>query len=59
MPTVLSWQPLYLEQTRLAAGSHVVLVGLIDAGFLWSTMAQRHHPLGRYRKNVKGNISTS
>ena len=28
-------------------------MGLIDAGFLWDTMANRYHPLGVYRKNLK------
>jgi len=28
-------------------------VGLIDAGFLWDSMANRYHPLGRYKKNIK------
>ena len=40
-------------ETNLAPGSHVLLVGLIDAGFLWDTMANRYHPLGVYRKNLK------
>ena len=40
-------------EERLAPGSHVILVGLIDAGFLWDTMANLYHPLGVYRKNLK------
>ena len=40
-------------EKRLAPESHVILVGLIDAGFLWSNMANRYHPLGVYRKNLK------
>ena len=40
-------------ETHLAPESHVILVGLIDAGFLWDAMANRYHPLGRYRKNIK------
>ena len=40
-------------EKKLAPGSHVILVGLIDAGFLWETMANRYHPLGVYRKNLK------
>ena len=40
-------------EKKLAPGSHVILVGLIDAGFLWDTMANRYHPLGVYRKNLK------
>jgi len=42
----------YLE-SKLAPGSHVVLVGLIDAGFLYREMGRRYHPLGEYRKDVK------
>ena len=34
-------------------GSHVVLVGLIDAGFLYDAMAERYHPLGTLNKNIK------
>ena len=44
---------LHFFETRLAPGSHVILVGLIDAGFLWSVMANRYHPLGVFRKNLK------
>jgi len=40
-------------ESRLAPESHVILVGLIDAGFLWDSMANRYHPLGRYKKNIK------
>ena len=40
-------------ETRLAPDSHVILVGLIDAGFLWDSMANRYHPLGKYKKNIK------
>ena len=41
-------------ETRLAPESHIVLVGLIDAGFLWTNMANRYHPLVRreLRKTV-------
>jgi len=42
----------YMED-HLAPGSHVVLVGLIDAGFLYEAMAERVHPIGEYHKNVK------
>lgn len=33
-------------QQRLPPGSHVVLVGLADGSFLYSSMAERIHPLG-------------
>ena len=46
-------QALEFFEKKLAPGSHVILVGLIDAGFLWDTMANRYHPLGVYRKNLK------
>ncbi len=35
----------YLE-SRLPAGSHVVLIGLIDGSILYDAMAHRMHPLG-------------
>jgi len=38
---------------QLAPGSHVVLLGLIDASFLYDAMAERYHPLGLLNKNVK------
>jgi len=42
----------YMEE-HLAPGSHVVLVGLIDAGFLYKAMSERYHPIGEYFRNVK------
>ena len=39
-------------ETRLAPESHIILVGLIDAGFLWTNMANRYHPLVRNRTEL-------
>ncbi len=41
----------------LCPGSHVILVGLIDAGFLYDAMSGRYHPLGEYRKNIKYKVT--
>jgi hypothetical protein len=35
----------------------VILVGLIDAGFLYDAMSGRYHPLGEYRKNIKYKVT--
>jgi len=40
-------------EKQLAPGSHVVLVGLIDAGFLYDAMSERVHPLGKINNNVR------
>ena len=44
---------LWFFKAKYILGSHVVLVGLIDAGFLYDAMAERYHPLGAYNKNIK------
>ncbi|XP_023330125.1 acyloxyacyl hydrolase isoform X2 [Eurytemora carolleeae] len=44
---------LQILEKQLAPGSHLVLVGLIDAAFLYDAMAERFHPLGAYNKNIK------
>ena len=38
---------------NLIIGSHVVLVGLIDAGFLYEEMGERVHPLGKVGNNIR------
>ena len=40
-------------ETRLAPESHIILVGLIDASFLWTNMANRYHPLVRRRDEFR------
>lgn len=38
---------------RLPPGSHIVFVGLADGSFLYPAMAERIHPLGRHRGDIK------
>ncbi|XP_067006109.2 acyloxyacyl hydrolase isoform X2 [Anabrus simplex] len=42
----------YLNDT-LPPGSHVLLIGLVDGGFIFPTMADRLHPLGQLRGDVR------
>lgn len=37
----------YLD-SHLPKGSHVILMGLVDGGFLWDHLHNRYHPLGKY-----------
>lgn len=39
-------------QTLLPNGSHVLLIGLVDGAFIYPTMAERLHPLGKLRGDV-------
>jgi acyloxyacyl hydrolase len=34
-------------------GSHVILIGLVDGGFIYPTMANRIHPLGQFHGNIR------
>ena len=34
-------------ESKLPPGSHVVLIGLIDGGMIYDTMAHRLHPVGQ------------
>ena len=38
-------------------GSHVVLVGLIDAGFLYDEMSERVHPLGKVGNTIRYKVA--
>ena len=40
-----------LKET-LPFGSHVILIGLVDGGFIYPTMAKRIHPLGQLHGNI-------
>jgi acyloxyacyl hydrolase len=37
----------------LPVGSHVILIGLVDGGFIYPTMANRIHPLGQFHSNIR------
>jgi acyloxyacyl hydrolase len=37
----------------LPVGSHVILIGLVDGGFIYPAMANRMHPLGQLRGNIR------
>jgi acyloxyacyl hydrolase len=39
----------------LPFGSHVILIGLVDGGFIYPTMANRIHPLGQLHSNIRYN----
>ncbi|PNF35712.1 hypothetical protein B7P43_G16153 [Cryptotermes secundus] len=39
----------------LPFGSHVILIGLVDGGFIYPTMANRIHPLGQFQGNIRYN----
>nr|CAD7601809.1 unnamed protein product [Timema genevievae] len=39
-------------ETILPAGSHVVLIGLVDGGLIYPIMADRLHPIGQVGNNV-------
>ncbi|KYO43217.1 acyloxyacyl hydrolase isoform A [Alligator mississippiensis] len=41
----------YLD-SHLPKGSHVILMGLVDGGFLWDHLHNRYHPLGQLNKDV-------
>ncbi|XP_069676728.1 acyloxyacyl hydrolase-like isoform X2 [Periplaneta americana] len=38
--------------TSLPFGSHVMLIGLVDGGFIYPTMENRIHPLGQLHGNI-------
>jgi acyloxyacyl hydrolase len=42
----------YLD-TRLPNGSHVMLSGLLNGSYYYKYLAERFHPIGRLRKDVK------
>ncbi|KFM78452.1 Acyloxyacyl hydrolase, partial [Stegodyphus mimosarum] len=37
----------------LPSGSHVLLIGLVNASFVFDTMSERVHPLGKLRNDVR------
>ncbi|KAM9308247.1 acyloxyacyl hydrolase [Gastrophryne carolinensis] len=41
----------YLD-THLPNGSHVILMSLADGRFLWNSLHDRYHPIGRLNKDV-------
>ncbi|KAJ8921984.1 hypothetical protein NQ315_008621 [Exocentrus adspersus] len=46
-------QALQVLDSKLPKNSHVVLVGLVDADFIYEAMAERLHPIGVLHKNVR------
>ncbi|XP_049764634.1 acyloxyacyl hydrolase-like [Schistocerca cancellata] len=39
--------------TMLPKGSHVLLIGLVDGSFIYPEMANRFHPLGKFRRDIR------
>jgi acyloxyacyl hydrolase len=40
------------QDTTVPFGSHVLLIGLVDGRYLWNSLHQRWHPLGRLNKDI-------
>lgn len=42
-----------LQDTRLPNGSHILIIGVADARYLYELLRNRFHPIGELNEDVK------